>query len=136
MWWFGREESHLWRRVIVAKYGLEGGGWSSIKPKGTHACGLWKVIMSGRDFIFQHVELVAGKGDRILFWHDIWCGETSLKTLFPVLFSCSSNKSASIESLLSRPVGGEERVWNFSFIRDFIDWEMDEVLNFFTLIHS
>jgi hypothetical protein len=136
MWWFGREESHLWRRVIVAKYGLEGGGWSSIKPKGTHGCGLWKGIMSGRDFIFQHVELVAGKGDRILFWHDIWCGETSLKTLFPVLFSCSSNKSASIESLLSRPVGGEERVWNFSFIRDFIDWEMDEVLNFFTLIHS
>jgi hypothetical protein len=26
MWWFGREETHLWRRVIFAKYGLERGG--------------------------------------------------------------------------------------------------------------
>ena len=53
-----------------------------------------------------------------------------------MLFSCSSNKTASIESLLIRLVEGEGRVWNFSFIWDFNDWEMDEVLNFFTLIHS
>ena len=26
MWRFGREETHLWRRVIFAKYGLERGG--------------------------------------------------------------------------------------------------------------
>jgi hypothetical protein len=38
--------------------------------------------------------------------------------------------------LLSRSGEGEARVWNFSFIRDFNDWEMDEVLNFFNLIHS
>ena len=136
MWRFGREETHLWRRVIVAKYGLEGGGWSSIKPKGSHGCGLWKGIMLGWDLFFQHVELVPGYGDMILFWHDTWCGVTPLKSLFPVLFSCSSNKSASLESLLSRLVEGDGRVWNFSFIRDFNDWEMDEVLSFFNLIHS
>lgn len=32
---FNREETHLWRRVIVAKYGLGWGGWISKKPKGT-----------------------------------------------------------------------------------------------------
>jgi hypothetical protein len=84
----------------------------------------------------QHVMMVAGRGDRILFWHNLWCGETPLKTLFPVLFSCSSNKTASIKSLLSRPGVGEVRVWNLAFIRDFNDWELDELLNFFNLIHS
>jgi hypothetical protein len=52
-----------------------------------------------------------------------------------VLFSCSSNKTVSIESLFIKPVEGGVRVWNFSFIRDFNNWEMDEVLNFFTFIH-
>jgi hypothetical protein len=121
MWRFGIEETHLQRRVIVAKYGLEGGGWILKKPKGPHGCGLWKGIMSGWDFFFQHVKMVAGRGDRTLFWHNLWCGETPLKTLFPVLFSCSSNKIAYIESLLSRPVEGEGCVWNLSFIRDFND---------------
>ena len=113
------KENHLWRWVIVAKYGLEGGGWSSLKLRGSHGCGLWKGIMLGRDLFFQHIELVPGQGDRILFWHDSWCGMTPLKTLFPVLFSCSSDKSASLASLLSRSGEGDSCVWNFSFIRDF-----------------
>uniref|UniRef100_A0A2N9GEV9 TIR domain-containing protein n=1 Tax=Fagus sylvatica TaxID=28930 RepID=A0A2N9GEV9_FAGSY len=136
LWRFGREDSHLWRRVIAAKYGLEGGGWFSKQPKGTHGCSLWKGIMLGRDRFRSHIELVAGKGDRILFWHDMWCGGIPLKSLFLVLFSCSSNKTVSIESLLCRPVEGGGRVWNLPFIRDFNDWEMDDVLNFFTFIHS
>jgi hypothetical protein len=136
MWRFGREENHLWRRVIAAKYGLEAGGWSSLKPRGSHGCGLWKGIMVDHDLFFQHIELVPGLGDRILFWHDSWCGMIPLKSLFLVLFSCSSDKSASLESLLSRPVEGDSRVWNFSFTQDFNDWEMDEVLSFFNLIHS
>ncbi len=136
MWWFGIEETHLWRRVIAEKYGVEGGGWITKKPKGPHGCGLWKGIMLGWDFFSQNVRMVAGRGDRIVFWHYLWCGETPLKTLFPVLFSCSSNKTASIESLLSRPGVGEARVWNLAFIWDFNDGELDELLNFFILIHS
>jgi hypothetical protein len=106
------------------------------QPKGTHGCSLWKGIMLGRDKFCSYIELVAGRGDRVLFWHDIWCGGIPLKSLFPVLFSCSSNKTAFIESLLIRHVEGGGRVWNLTFTRDFNDWEMDEVLNFFTFIHS
>ena len=50
---FNREETHLWRRVIVAKYGLGWGGWISKKPKGTHGCSLKKGILSGWDFFFS-----------------------------------------------------------------------------------
>ena len=136
LWRFGREDNNLLRRVIAAKYGLERNGWFSNQPKGTHRCSLWKGIMLGRDKFRSHIELVAGRGDRVLFWHDIWCCGIPLKSLFLVLCSCASNKTASIESLLIRPVEGGGRVWNLTFTRNFNDWEMDEVLNCFTFIHS
>ena len=47
LWKFGREETHLWRRVIAAKHGLDCGGWMTKKPKGTHGCSLWKDIFYG-----------------------------------------------------------------------------------------
>jgi hypothetical protein len=50
LWKFGREVTHLWRRVIAAKYGLDCGGWMTQNPKGTHGCSLWKGIFSGWEF--------------------------------------------------------------------------------------
>uniref|UniRef100_A0A2N9EW14 Reverse transcriptase domain-containing protein n=1 Tax=Fagus sylvatica TaxID=28930 RepID=A0A2N9EW14_FAGSY len=136
MWRFGREEDHLWRRVIAAKYGVEWGGWISKKVKGAHGCGLWKGILSGWDLFHQNVELVAGLGDRIRFWHDKWCGDAPLKTMFPVLFACSSSSDASLASCLTNSGVHEGRDWNISFIRDFNDWEVEEVLAFFNFIQS
>jgi hypothetical protein len=136
LWKFGREESHLWHRVIVAKYGLDCGGWMTKKPVGTHGCSLWKGIFLGWDLFNQQVELVAGLGNRIRFWHDKWCGDAPLKALFPSLFACSTSQSASIDSCLLSSGVGEGRSWNITFLRDFNDWEVDEVLAFFTFIYS
>jgi hypothetical protein len=136
LWKFGREDTHFWRWVIAAKYGLEWGGWMSSNPRGTHGCSVWKGILSGWDVFQHHVELVAGLGSRILFWHDSWCGDIPLKVMFPVLFSCSSSQSASVASCLSSSFGGAGRVWNITFIRDFNDWEVEEVLAFFNFIES
>uniref|UniRef100_A0A2N9GE45 Reverse transcriptase domain-containing protein n=1 Tax=Fagus sylvatica TaxID=28930 RepID=A0A2N9GE45_FAGSY len=133
---FGREVNHLWRRVIAAKYGLDFGGWMMKNPKGTHGCSLWKSIFSGWDFFHQQVELVAGLGTRIRFWHDVWCGDVPLKTRFPLLFACSTSQSASLASCLSISLVGEVRIWNLTFVRDFNDWEVEEVLEFFNFIHS
>jgi hypothetical protein len=47
LWRFGKEDSHLWCKVIVAKYGLEWGGWILKIPKGSHGCSLWKGILTG-----------------------------------------------------------------------------------------
>jgi hypothetical protein len=54
--------------------------------------------------------------------------------MFPVLFGCSSNKDAFIASLLTRISDGASRVWNITFIREFNDWEIEEVLTFFNFI--
>ena len=136
MWRFGREEDHLWRRVIAAKYGVDWGSWISKKANGPHGCSLWKGILSGWDFFKQHVELVAGLGNRIRFWQDNWCGEVPLKAMFPVLFACSSAKDASIAASLSTFGINRGRIWDITFIRDFKDWEVDQVLAFFNYIQS
>uniref|UniRef100_A0A2N9EUT4 Uncharacterized protein n=1 Tax=Fagus sylvatica TaxID=28930 RepID=A0A2N9EUT4_FAGSY len=136
LWKFGREETNLWRWVIVAKYGCEWGGWLSGNPRGTHGCSLWKGILSGWANFHHQVKLVAGLGTRILFWHDHWCGDIPLKVRFPVLFSCSSSQSASVASCMYSSSDGAGRSWNITFIRDFNDWEIEEVLAFFTFIHA
>ena len=80
---------------------------------------------------------IQNQSSTILFWHDNWCGDIPLKVvMFPVLFSCSSSQSASVASCLSDSIGGAGRVWNIAFIRDFNDWEVEEVLAFFNFIES
>ena len=40
LWRFGTEVTQLWRRVLVAKYGLDCGGWITNRPRGAHGCSL------------------------------------------------------------------------------------------------
>uniref|UniRef100_A0A2N9HQT2 Reverse transcriptase domain-containing protein n=1 Tax=Fagus sylvatica TaxID=28930 RepID=A0A2N9HQT2_FAGSY len=136
LWRFGAEESHLWRRVIAAKYGEEWGGWQSKPYRGSHGCGLWKGISGGWGTLLEQITFSAGRGDRIRFWLDKWCGDTPLKDLFPLLFLCSTNREASIESVMARSDRSSVRTWNISFFRDFNDWELPVVMSFFTFLQS
>uniref|UniRef100_A0A2N9IQI4 Protein farnesyltransferase/geranylgeranyltransferase type-1 subunit alpha n=1 Tax=Fagus sylvatica TaxID=28930 RepID=A0A2N9IQI4_FAGSY len=55
LWRFGAEETHLWRRVIAAKYGEEWGGWQSKPYRGSHGCGLWKSISLGWGTLLEQI---------------------------------------------------------------------------------
>ena len=100
LWRFGKEATHLWRQVITTKYGEDSGGWCTRVVRGTHGCGLWKNIRKGANNFFSHVGYVAGKGNRIRFWHDPWSGPTPLKELYPELFACVVVQEALISDMI------------------------------------
>ena len=70
------------------------------------------------------------------FWKDKWCGDTTLMDLFPMLFTCSSYREATIENVLTRPDSRGVQEWNVTFVRDFNDWEVEVVVAFFQFLHS
>jgi hypothetical protein len=45
----------------------------------------------------------------------------TLMALFPTLFTCSSNREATIDNVLTRPDSRGVQEWNVTFIRDFND---------------
>ena len=136
LWRFGLEEHHLWRRVVVAKYGVDLGGWRITRTRGPYGCGMWKSIMLGWNNFFQHTKFVVGMGNRIRFWQDKWCGELALMDRFPTLFACSNQREATIASVLVRSTERGSCDWNVTFVRDSNDWEIDLVVEFFQILAS
>jgi hypothetical protein len=88
------------------------------------------------DIFQRYIGFEVGKGNRVRFWHDKWCGDGSLKDEFPLLFKCYRDREAFIDSLYSRVNGVETREWHLQFVRNFNDWEMDMVAAFFNRIHA
>ena len=48
---------------------------------------MWRGIHDGWESFSKHVALLVGDGTRILFWHDKWVGDNSLKRLYPQLYA-------------------------------------------------
>ena len=102
-------------------YGKGKGWWSTKVCRRAHGCGLWRSIIERWVTYSKHLSFVVGDGSRILFWHDKWIGDNSIKTLYPELFDCSTNKEACIYDILCLLVGGNDRVWNLRFFGAFND---------------
>jgi hypothetical protein len=136
LWRFGRKDTRLWNRVLVAKYGLESGGWITNHTFASHGCSVWKSIRMGWDDFWRHTGFEVGLGTKVLLWYDKWCTDVSLKELYPTLYACSNNKDAFIASVYVRSGEGRSREWSVTFCRDFNDWEMASVESFLLFLHS
>ncbi len=55
---------------------------------------------------------------------------------YPELFGCSLNQNDTLETVLISEGPGRLRDWNLVFGRGFDDWLLDQVMSFFSLLHS
>ena len=68
------------------------------------------------------------------FWHDLWCGEAFLKTLFLDLYSIVCDKDVMVSDYLV--CLGNSFHWNMSFMRAVQDWELESLGSFLNLLYS
>ena len=78
VWRFAVEKDVLWKKVIGVKHGLEGGGWKSKEARGPFGVGVWKEILKEMGWCWNNMKFKAGRGNKIMFWTDHWCGNEVL----------------------------------------------------------
>ncbi|KAJ9698913.1 hypothetical protein PVL29_007804 [Vitis rotundifolia] len=130
VWRFAIEKDSLWKKVLVVKYGQEGLGWRTNEVRGLYGVGVWKEILKEACWCWDKFQFKVGKGTKIKFWIDHWCGNATLSQIFPQLSSLDDQKNATINEVWDSSFG--QGGWNLRFSRDFNDWELDligELLN-------
>lgn len=76
-----------------------------------------------------------GYGLRVRFRHYHWRGERPLRLAFPLLFSLTRCKDATVVDCLEGDTGFG--AWNVKFAKTANDWELDEFSAFFfSLLYS
>ncbi|RVX15102.1 putative ribonuclease H protein [Vitis vinifera] len=125
IWRYACDKDNLWKQVIKVKYGQEGLGWRPKKANGAVGVGVWKEIWKESNWCWDNMIFRVGKGNKIKFWIDVWCTDTTLSHCFPHLFGMAVQRSSTIEEMWDQNSG--RGGWNLNFLRDFNDWELDMV---------
>ncbi|RVW35151.1 BTB/POZ and MATH domain-containing protein 4 [Vitis vinifera] len=123
VWRFAVENDNLWRLMIGVKYGQEEFGWRTKEARGTYGVGVWKEIMKEAKWCWENIKFKVGKGTRVKFWSDQWCGNERLSHSFPQLYEMAVNRNATVNEMWDHSSG--QGGWNLRFHRDFNDWELD-----------
>ncbi|RVX06988.1 LINE-1 retrotransposable element ORF2 protein [Vitis vinifera] len=131
IWQFAIEEDFFWRKVVGVKYGRLGFGWRTKEARGTFGVGVWKDILKESSWCWDNIEFKVGKGTKVNFWTDHWCGNEVLAQTFPQLFELAVQRNASVNEMWDSSLG--QGGWNIRLSRNFNDWELDalgELLHF------
>ena len=88
--------------MISAKFGEKIGGWCSQEGMEGYGQRLWKATRRGRTECQARTRFERGDSRRVRLWHDLWCGDSSLKALFP---------TANLLDADSGSLGGGGRCW-------------------------
>lgn len=82
----------LWKRVIVGKYRYEERGWCTKEVKEGYGVGIWKTIRRGWEVLKDRIGFKVSSSNKVNFWLDKWCGDTTLRDSFLILYSTASSK--------------------------------------------
>jgi hypothetical protein len=85
---------------VKVKYGSMWVGWCFNEIFGSYGVGVWKHIRRGCGMFFRFVRFEVGDRDKVRFWHDVWCGNQTLKATFLVLFNITHSKETLMADIL------------------------------------
>ena len=71
----------------------------------------------GWEIFSKNIQFEVGVGDKVKFWTNQWCGDSSLQLTFLAMFGIASNKADFVASCLERLGIEERRSWDVHFIR-------------------
>ena len=97
-----------------------------------YGVGLWKSIRKEKKKgIFKtKTRFKVGNERKIKFWHDVWCDDISLKDSFSSLSTIATSKEEWVGDV--QYVEGEMVTWNLCLSRNFHDWAMNTIKEFFS----
>ncbi|PWA77709.1 RNA-directed DNA polymerase, eukaryota, Reverse transcriptase zinc-binding domain protein [Artemisia annua] len=106
LWRFLHNSSDLWIKVIKYLYGEYGGIFNDSMQR--LSLSPWSGILSsvkslkdkGIDLLSLCIRKV-GNGISIRFWDEIWCGNSPLKNLFPLIYMLDNDRGCNVASRVS-----------------------------------
>jgi len=101
-WRLTVEEKGRWKDLLVSKYGSSSEiVHSPVKIQSWWWRDLHKVCGEGEGdrWFLKEVGWKTGCGDKVMFWEDVWIGNSSLKALYPRLYSVSLNQGHKVSEV-------------------------------------
>ena len=119
----------LWRKVLVARYGVEDG---RLEDGGRSCSSWWREIVRIRDgvgggerWFAECVRRRAGDGSETLFWRDCWYDDVPFCDRFSRLFDLAENKDITVRDMFS--MGWEDGGEGWQWRRRLWAWEEELV---------
>jgi len=129
-WWrYAQEPTCIWKEVVNAKYGRQD-KWNTKQNNDPYGVGPWKYINQLREEFFQEVSFRIGNGNSVKFWKDRWLNKQPLNVSHPAIYRIASDTDSSVAQ------NREGGIWGPHFRRNFQDWELNELFDFFRILEG
>ncbi|KAG5589131.1 hypothetical protein H5410_039645 [Solanum commersonii] len=108
------------------------GGKTDGEPSRIMTLTIWtlEVHYKPREKFFQEVSFKIGNHNSVKFWKDRWLNNQSLNVTHPVIYRIASDTDSSVAQ------NTEDGVRVPCFRRNFQDWELNELLDFFRTLEG
>lgn len=119
----------LWKRVISAKYDDED-MWMTKEVTTPYGVSLWRSIRGLWDEVNSNAKIKVVGGSNPRFWKDEGHEKGNLEVLFPGIYKMVLGQQNTIPELWTN------QGWSFNFKRQFNDWEITRVAEFFNTVEA
>lgn len=131
IWRYLNENNSLWRKVIEIKWMKKDNDGRFVFSKRPHGTSAWKDILANVNELIANIHLQVGRGTKINFWHDSWCEERNLKSVFPAIYAMAQQKNL----LVSEAFDSSDHSC-VAVSRNLNDRELEEFENFLSMMVS